>query len=160
MSPLAIASIAFACVLAGTLGGMYLRSALPDHHLSDESKEVVKLGIGMIATMTALILGLMTASAKSAFDAQNAAIEHMAANVLALDRALASYGPETRTIRTACARRSRPGSRSRGPRRADVKARLVAAEASSAGRPASRAARRAEARDRRAALVPVARRSR
>ncbi len=108
MGPLEIASIAFACVFAGTLacvfagtlGGMYLRSALPDHHLSDESKEVVKLGIGMIATMTALILGLMTASAKSAFDAQNAAVEHMAANVLALDRALASYGPEAMEVRT------------------------------------------------------------
>jgi hypothetical protein len=100
MSPLAIASFAFVCVFSGTLGGMYLRSALPDHHLSDESKEVVKLGIGMIATMTALILGLMTASAKSAFDAQNAAVEHMAANVLALDRALAGYGPETLEIRT------------------------------------------------------------
>jgi len=100
MSPLAIASIVFLCVLAGTFGGMVLRNALPDHHLSEESKEVVKLGIGMIATMTALILGLMTASAKSAFDAQNAAVEHMAANVLALDRALAGYGPETMEIRS------------------------------------------------------------
>jgi len=100
MSPLEIASIVFLCVFAGTLGGMVLRNALPDHHLSEDSKEVVKLGIGMIATMTALILGLMTASAKSAFDAQNAAVEHMAANSLALDRALAGYGPETMEIRT------------------------------------------------------------
>lgn len=50
MSPLAIASIVFLCVLIGTLLGMSLRAALPDHHLSPDSKDVVMLGIGMIAT--------------------------------------------------------------------------------------------------------------
>ena len=103
MSTLATAAIVFFCVLLGTLVGRTLGSALPDHHLSPDSKDVIKLGIGMIATMTALILGLMTSSAKNAFDAQNAAVEHMAANTLALDRMLAGYGPETNDIRALLA---------------------------------------------------------
>src|SRR5512147_1596332 len=85
--------------MLGTLGGMYLRDALPGHHLGDESKEAVKLGIGMIATMTALILGLMTASAKSSFEGVDASVKRAAVDALALDRALAGYGPETRAIR-------------------------------------------------------------
>jgi len=59
----------------------------------------VGLGIGMIATMTALILGLMTASAKSAFDAKDAAVKHLAASILELDRNLADFGPEAQPIR-------------------------------------------------------------
>ncbi len=78
MTPIAVAVFVFACVFGGTLLGMWLRGALPGHHLSDESKDVVKLGMGLIATMTALVLGLVTASAKSAFDVQDTAIKHMA----------------------------------------------------------------------------------
>jgi hypothetical protein len=78
---------------------MMLRSALPEHHLSPESKDVVKLGMGVIATMTALLLGLVTASAKNAFDLQAAAVRHNSADILALDRLLARYGAETKEIR-------------------------------------------------------------
>jgi hypothetical protein len=51
--------------------GMFLRVVLPEHHLSDESKDAVKLGIGMIATLAALVLGLLIASAKGSFDTMN-----------------------------------------------------------------------------------------
>jgi hypothetical protein len=83
---------------------MYLSSALPDDHFSNESKDAVKLGTGLIATMTALVLGLMTASAKSSFDAQNALVQKAAADVLTLDRILARYGPETKEIRDSIRR--------------------------------------------------------
>jgi hypothetical protein len=99
MPPITIALLVFACVFGGTLLGMWLRNALPGHHLSDESKDVVKLGMGLLATLTALVLGLVTASAKSAFDVQDAAVKHMAGGVLGLDRSLARYGPETKAIR-------------------------------------------------------------
>jgi len=99
MSSVAIATIVFVCVLGGVLLGMSLRAVLPEHHLSDDSKDVVKLGIGMIATMTALILGLVTASTKSAFDAQSAAVRQAATNIVMLDRILVHYGPETKAIR-------------------------------------------------------------
>ena len=78
---------------------MWLRTALPEHHLNNESRDTVKLGAGLIATMTALVLGLVTASAKSSFDNVNTAVKQTAVDILTLDRILARYGPETREIR-------------------------------------------------------------
>lgn len=99
MSAIAVALLVFVCAFGGALVGMWLSNALPEHHLSSESKDAVGLGIGMIATMTALILGLMTASAKGAFDSKDAAVKHVAVTVLALDRMLADYGADTKPIR-------------------------------------------------------------
>ena len=99
MTPTAISLIVFACVFGGVLGGMWLRTILPEAHLNAESKDTVKVGIGLIATMTALVLGLVTASAKSSFDSTNVAVKEAAMKILALDRALALYGPETGEIR-------------------------------------------------------------
>src|SRR5262245_4629642 len=103
MTPTVIGTLVFLCTFGGALVGLWLRAALPDHHLSNDSKDTVKVGIGLIATMTALVLGLVTASAKSAFDALNTAVQHTAADVLALDRTLARYGPESTAIREALA---------------------------------------------------------
>ncbi|HXX73920.1 MAG TPA: hypothetical protein VEI50_02210 [Nitrospiraceae bacterium] len=101
MNSISIGTLVFACTFGGALAGIWLRAALPEHHLSSESKDTVKLGIGLIATMTALVLGLVTASAKSSFDDVAKAVKHTAADVLALDRTLARYGPETKEIRQA-----------------------------------------------------------
>jgi hypothetical protein len=99
MSSLAISGIVFACIMAGTLLGMMLRAILPEQHLSPESKDVVKLGMGLIGTMTALVLGLLVASAKSSFDSQRNGVAQLAANVIMLDRALAHCGPESKDSR-------------------------------------------------------------
>lgn len=94
-----VALLVLACTFGGALCGMWLRTALPAHHLDGDSKDVVRLAMGLIATMTALVLGLVIASAKSAFDAEDAAITHSTVDVLTLDRTLARYGPETAEIR-------------------------------------------------------------
>jgi hypothetical protein len=99
MSPAGVGIMVFACVFGGVLFGMWLRTTLPKTHLDADSKDTVKVGIGLIATMTALLLGLVTASAKSSFDAANAAVKQAAINILALDRALARYGPDGDGIR-------------------------------------------------------------
>ena len=65
MSATAISAIVFACVMSGALFGTVLHSSLPAHHLSGESKDLIKLGTGLIATLVALVLGLLVASAKS-----------------------------------------------------------------------------------------------
>ena len=101
MEPTWIGLLVFSCTLGGAFLGIWLRERLPDHHLSHESQDVVKLGVGLIATMTALVLGLVTASAKSAFDAMDAAVKQGAGDILALDRTLARYGPEAEPIRAA-----------------------------------------------------------
>lgn len=104
MNPTVISLTVFACCFGGALLGLWLRTALPEHHLDAESKDTIKVGIALIATMTALVLGLVTASAKNSFDEVNAGIKQTAINVLTLDRTLAQYGPETREIRAGVQR--------------------------------------------------------
>lgn len=99
MSALVIASITFVCIFAGVLLGFYIRTLLPQHHLKDESKEVVKIGSGLIATMAALVLGLLVSSAKSSFDTLNDSIKQGGARVLLLDQTLDDYGPEAKPTR-------------------------------------------------------------
>jgi hypothetical protein len=96
---LGLAFITFAVTLGAALFGTTLRKILPPAHLTKESQDVIRLGMGLVATMTALLLGLVTAAAKGSFDSQDAAIRNAAAGVLSLDRLLARYGPETQPAR-------------------------------------------------------------
>src|SRR6266699_3947788 len=99
MSSLAIACLVFACILAGTLVGMLVGRALPEHHLSGDSKDSVKQGLALIATLTALVLGLLVATTKGTYDTQSTAVKELAANVVLLDRVLDRYGSETKVVR-------------------------------------------------------------
>jgi len=99
VSPMAIGWIVFALVFGSALLAMYVHSLLPAEHLSSDSKDVVKLGIALIATMSALVLSLLVASAKSAFDTRSNQLTEASADMIMLDRALARYGPETQEAR-------------------------------------------------------------
>ena len=99
MEPLVVSLIAFGCIFGGVLLGMVLRTVLPEHHLSDESRDVVKLGIGTIATLAALVLGLLIGSAKGNFDSTSNGLVQMGSKIIVLDRVMANYGPETRETR-------------------------------------------------------------
>src|SRR5512139_2289560 len=79
--------------------GVFLRTLLPKHHLTEDSKDVVKMGTGMIATMAALVLGLVISSAKGTYDTLNSGIRNTATKIVVLDRVMAEYGPETRGAR-------------------------------------------------------------
>jgi len=87
--------IAFGCVLGGTFLGIFLRNRLPGHHLSAATKDVVRLGTGLIGTIAGLVLGLLIASANSTYETQSSQVRQLTANVVVLDRTLAQYGPET-----------------------------------------------------------------
>jgi len=78
---------------------MFLRKLLPQNHLSDESKGIVMIAMGLVATMTALVLGLLISSAKSSFDALSHDMTGTLSNVILLDRTLALYGTETKEAR-------------------------------------------------------------
>jgi hypothetical protein len=97
---MAIGWIVFALVFGSALLAMVVHSALPEHHLSTDSKDVVKLGIALIATMSALVLGLLIASAKTAYDTRSNQLVQASADIILLDRALARYGPETKEARS------------------------------------------------------------
>jgi hypothetical protein len=100
MSSITVSLIVFACVFGGALVGILLHAVLPQQHLSSESKDIVKLGMGLVGTMAALVLGLLVASAKGSYDAQSAELTQMSTNIVLLDRLLAQYGPETKEART------------------------------------------------------------
>ncbi len=99
MSALVISSIIFACIFAAALLGQLLRGAMPEEHLSGETKDLVKVSMGLVGTMTALVLGLLVASAKEAYDTKRNETTQMAAKIAFLDRELANYGPETAEAR-------------------------------------------------------------
>ena len=100
MSPWADALVVLAAVFASGLVGLYLRSVLPEQHLNEDSVAMVRLCTGVIATLAALVLGLLVASAKANYDRVNDDVTHAAASVLLLDGTLAHYGPQTREART------------------------------------------------------------
>jgi len=99
MSSLVIGLISAGCIFGGALLGMWLHKVLPEHHLDDASKDTVKLGAGLLATLAALVLGLLVSSAKTSFDAMNTGIAQAGAKVLLADHMLADYGPETTNVR-------------------------------------------------------------
>jgi hypothetical protein len=99
MTSLTISAIVFGCVFAGVILGMVFRAMLSEKQLSAESKDVVKLGVGLIGTMTALVLGLLIASAKGSYDTQRNGLAQMSGNIIFLDRTLARYGAEASDAR-------------------------------------------------------------
>jgi hypothetical protein len=101
MDSLVIASVAFLCAFGGAMAGLLLRPRLPVEHLSDEAKEVIKLSSGVVASIAAVVLGLLVASAKGVFDSHAADMQAIATNLVILDQTLDHYGPEAKPIREA-----------------------------------------------------------
>jgi hypothetical protein len=99
MSALTVSAIIFALTLGGIFLGTLLRRALPRDHLDEHVKDVVRLGVGLIATIAALVLGLLIAAAKTSFDTQTGQVRQITADLILLDNILAQYGPEARPIR-------------------------------------------------------------
>lgn len=91
--------IVFGCLVGAALAGRIIRRLLPDHHLSSDSRDGIKLAIGLVSTMSALVLGLLVSSAKSSYDTERSEVIQMAAKVAFLDRVLATYGPEAADAR-------------------------------------------------------------
>ena len=95
MNDTIIGALVFACLFGAGLLGVRVRAALPDDHRSTETKDAVKVGMGLVATMAALVLGLLVASTKGSYDSQKNEVIQMAAKTVFLDRVLANYGSET-----------------------------------------------------------------
>lgn len=99
MPALTLAFATFLATFGLAMAACLLRGRLPAAHLEKDTQDVVRLGMGLVATMTALLLGLVTASAKSIFDENSATVRAAAVSFLTLDRDLARYGAETAPIR-------------------------------------------------------------
>lgn len=99
MNPLVIGSLVFVCVFGAGMLALWIRLLIPQHHLCPATKDTVKLAMGLVATMAALVLGLLVASAKSSYDDQKDEVTLMASNVAFMDQILAAYGPESAAAR-------------------------------------------------------------
>lgn len=96
-----IAAILFAGLMGVILVGARLRRLVPAEHLNTDSKDAVKLALGLVATMTAILLGLLVSSAKNSFDTARSEVIQMSAKIILLDRVLVLYGPQTADARRA-----------------------------------------------------------
>jgi hypothetical protein len=101
VSPLAISFIVLGCISAGIVVGMVLGHGRVAHHLDSDTRDILKMSLGTIATLTALVLGLLVAASKGTYDTQAAAVREIAADVLMIDRILSFYGPEAKAARGA-----------------------------------------------------------
>src|SRR5436309_14040924 len=95
MDSTVVGALVFAVLFGAGLLGVRVRAALPEDHLSSDTKDAVKVGMGLVATMAALVLGLLVASTKGTYDTQKSEVTQMAAKTVFLDRVLANYGSET-----------------------------------------------------------------
>jgi hypothetical protein len=94
-----IAGATFVSAFGSAVVALLVARRLPDRHFNADARDVIKLGMGLIATLAALVLGLLVATAKGTFDAETNATRQIAADFLMLDRLLATYGPETDAAR-------------------------------------------------------------
>ncbi len=91
--------VAFGCVFSAALAAIFIRVRLPPHHFEGDSKEFVKLMLGLIATITALVLGLLISSAHSEYDAQESEVQQLGVHLYQIDRVLAHFGSESLELR-------------------------------------------------------------
>ncbi len=93
MSSFLLAAVAALAMMIGIAVGVYLHRSLPEEHLSDNTKDIVKLATGILATIAGLVLSLLITTAKSSYDAVADDVKSAAADFILLDRTLAQMGP-------------------------------------------------------------------
>jgi hypothetical protein len=93
------ALIVFGCLIAAVLVGRAIRSLLPDEHVTSDSRDAIKLAMGLVATMSALVLGLLVSSAKGSYDTERSEVIQMASKIAFLGRIMDAYGPEAAGVR-------------------------------------------------------------
>jgi hypothetical protein len=99
MHSLAVSSLVFALIFLSALVGMAIRRASPDDHFSSEAKDTVRLAVGLVVTMTGLVLGMLVSSSKNFYDSEKTQVAEMSSQIILLNDLLRTYGPETAPTR-------------------------------------------------------------
>ncbi len=92
--PASAAAGAFTALIIAALIGSGIRRLLPEEHKAQETVQLVQLVNGMLVTFAALMLSLLTASAKSSFDIVTDDFHVFASDLIQLDTTLRTYGSE------------------------------------------------------------------
>jgi hypothetical protein len=100
MHTLIIGLIALAAILGGAFIGVKIRDRLPEHHLSDETKGLVTVSTAVIATVSALVLGLLISNANTSFTRLGGEVTALSAQILRLDQMLRRYGADAEPARS------------------------------------------------------------
>jgi hypothetical protein len=95
MTELGGAAILLVLLLCGSALGMLIRPLLSERHRSRETTDLIQLVLTMLVTFAALVLGLLTSSAKSSFDQIENDLRSMSIQLIQLDRSLRELGSET-----------------------------------------------------------------
>ncbi len=115
MTALQIATLTLACLFGCAALGIFLHPLLPEMHRGKDTLKTVKLGIGMVITVTSLVLSLLIYSTKSNFDATETNVRAFAASIILLDRSLRAYGPDGNEAREVLSRYSDAALRNTWP---------------------------------------------
>jgi len=99
MNDILIGLLVFALMFGGALFGMLLGKMLPTQHLSAETRDVIRVVMAMLATLSAVVLGLLTGSSISSLAEKEGELRNAGVQFIMLDRTLAAYGPETENTR-------------------------------------------------------------
>src|SRR5260370_9826542 len=99
MSALTLSLVAFVVIFGGALLGMLLRAVLPEPHLNADSRDVVRLGTGLLATLAALVIGLLIASAQSSFQTRSNQITPLPPHILLLPHLPPTPAPAPQPLR-------------------------------------------------------------
>src|SRR5579862_4150130 len=99
MHALAISSLVFVLAFGGTLAGMALRRVKPSEHFTPEAKDTIRVVIGLVVTMTSLVLGMLVSSGKTFYDGQKNQVSELSEQIIFVNDLLTAYGPETKELR-------------------------------------------------------------
>lgn len=99
MNSIATAFLVTFAVFLGSLIGLNLHRVLPRSHLTKETQDVVRLGTGMLSVLASLVLGLLIATAKNAYDGTDQSFRSYAAEIALLNETLRDYGADAATPR-------------------------------------------------------------
>jgi hypothetical protein len=99
MSPAAIAFLVLVGLVGAVLVGRWLSAVLSERHFATGTHDTVKLALGLVATMAAVLLGLLVSAAKTSYDEQKHQVIEMAARISVLDRLLEIYGDDAASAR-------------------------------------------------------------
>jgi hypothetical protein len=94
-----VALIVLAIVFCSGMLGMQASRILPQHHLADDTKAVITMSMGVVGTLSALVLGLLVAAASGSFNTRNQEILQISTDAIQVDHLLRRYGSEASGVR-------------------------------------------------------------
>lgn len=100
MNPIAIGLIAFLATFGSALIGIFAARALPEHHLSNESRSAISVSAAIVGTLSALVISLMISTANSSFSTRSSEVSSIAVDIVRINRMMQRYGPEAENVRT------------------------------------------------------------